>query len=95
MRRRHVVYDHFCDVCGNLIGRTPYAQPIICQLCGKDVCQGCARYICSRLPPAPSSGGLLYGYVGCNHKEEAIICKACTDALKLSLHVAANKKGKK
>jgi len=94
MKKKHVVYDDFCDICNKIIGRTPYASPYKCQLCGKEICQDCARFVCSKPEPPPVSGGssVWSGFgVSCNHKEEFIICKNCTDALKLSLLVVARK----
>jgi len=98
LKKKHVVYDYFCDICGELVGRSPYVAPFHCELCGKEVCQNCARFICAKPPPKPCSGGSALVWTGlgsCDHKEEMVICKACTDALKLSLRIAANKKRKK
>lgn len=88
MRKRHVTYSYFCDICNQDLKTL---LPIKCQLCGKEVCQDCARYICSKSTPPPISGG-SFMWSSCNHKEELTICKSCTDILKLSLQVAARGK---
>lgn len=87
-------YSYICDICNTQISN---GNQKICELCGKDLCIKCSRYICSKIqnPSSPigTSWTLVYpGSDACLHQEEMIICKNCFDTLKLSIRVSANKK---
>jgi len=82
MRKKRIVEDVVCDICG----AKAYTK---CELCKKDLCNDCARYICKKneQPSNPFSGTWTIYYS--QYTPEMTICKKCLDALKLSLRICA------
>ena len=85
MKRIVTIEKVICDLCGN-------DASLKCEICGKDICQNCARYICKKnesysvTPWSASSSPFESLYT-----PEMIVCKECIDALKLSLRVSIGK----
>jgi len=88
MKKQRVVEEVVCDICGARACSK-------CELCKRDLCSSCARYICKKeeQPSSPWSGGWTLYYN--QYTPEMTICKNCLDALKLSLRVCAGQSGKK
>ena len=85
MKKRVTVEKVICDLCGN-------DASLKCEICGKDICQNCARYICRKRPDYPSSyWSASYSPFEPLYTPEMIVCKECINALKLSLRVSVGK----
>ncbi len=82
MKKQRVVEEVVCDICGARACSK-------CELCKRDLCSNCARYICKKeeQPSSPWSSGWTIYYN--QYTPEMTICKKCLDALKLSLRVCA------
>lgn len=92
MKKECKTFEYFCDVCGSKIE----GPPRICDLCGKEVCDYCMRYLCSKPVPtnqqtATANWTFQWPPYSSLYNEEMRICKGCADILKLSLHVSARK----
>jgi len=82
VRKELVIVQYFCDECGAKLGYTERK----CELYGKDICEDCMRVICRKYVPSTSGGPNPFGDFP-QYIPELMICKSCTDALKLSLRV--------
>ena len=85
MKKRVIVEKVICDLCGN-------DASLKCEICGKDICQNCARYICKKnesysVTPWSASNSPFESL----YTPEMVVCKECIDALKLSLRVSVGK----
>jgi len=81
-----------CDFCGK-------EAHLHCELCGKDVCNACARWICNK-EYRPVSGGPCitpgwsnpYAEYPWEWSVEKTICKDCCEKFKMSIAILAGKK---
>lgn len=93
MRKKRVIEEIFCDIC-----KKSFAH-MKCKICGKDVCQDCARYLCKYnprpTPPVSSSFGISSDYTaGYHHQDYApvlneTLCTDCCEAFKMTIAVTA------
>lgn len=90
LKKERIIEELVCDFCGK-----PAIQK--CELCGRDVCVECARWVC-RKESHPVSGGPYLGW-GSSYdpypydwKEERKLCKDCVEKFKLSIALLAGKK---
>lgn len=81
VKKRTIIEETFCDFCGR---KAQYK----CQLCGRDICSECARFICKKTEHS-ISGGTWVGAQPVEYSEEATICKDCAEKFKMSLATLA------
>ena len=87
MKKKVVVEKVICDICGN-------DAHLKCEICGKDICSNCARYICKKNENySATAWSGSYSPFTPEYTPEMTICKKCLDALKLSLRVSIGKRG--
>jgi len=91
--KKRVIEEIVCDFCEQkATGK--------CDLCGRDICIECTRWICKKRY-SPTSGGLVL-YPGLNYdsypwkwEAERALCKDCVEKFKMSLVVLASKGGRR
>lgn len=88
MKKKRVIEEVICDFCKNFSNTK-------CKVCGKDVCNNCARYLCKyNAPPehtrSPWSQSDTYSYKQTYEPvlNEAL-CPSCCEAFKITIGVTA------
>jgi len=85
MRKVIKIKRTICDLCGD-------TAELQCELCKKDICQNCARWICRKEAHASSGGFTItsfsqYGFDPYPFvwKPEKTLCKECVENFKLAI----------
>lgn len=90
LKKKKVIEITQCDFCQEeAFGK--------CELCGKDVCKACARWICKKQyspvfgGPFPSFGSNPYAPYPWEWTPEMQLCKDCTEKFKMSIAILAKR----
>ena len=88
MKKKIVKYETVCDLCGKFATKK-------CELCGRDICSECARYIVKENISQVSSGFSTYFLTGPSYIKEMTLCKRCAENIRLSIRNLVGEKNRK